>query len=191
MLIGFFTFARRSNLVPSSAAAFDPKKQLQRADIIAGSDRMFVIFKWSKTIQFGERALVMPLVALPNTKICPLAAYERLVRSSPGSPNDPAFATLRRGKLVAISQGKLQETIKSLVKKIDGDPTNFSSHSLRRGGASWASRCGCSADQIKLFGDWHSDCYEIYIENSLEQRTVVASKMAQCIVQQHTDKSGP
>ena len=150
-------------------------------DIITGPDRMFVVFKWSKTIQFGERVLVMPVVAVPNSKICPVTAYRHLSSLVKCKPEDPAFATIKNGKPTAISQGKFQEQIKDLVTKIGQDPTHFSSHSLRRGGASWASRCGCTADQIKVFGDWHSECYSIYIENSLEQRSLVAERMARGI----------
>lgn len=185
MLMGFFTFARRSNLVPRSAPAFNPLQQLQRSDVIVGQGQLFVIFKWTKTIQFNERALVIPVTALPTTPICPVEAYLHLINLVPAAPQDPAFGVLRKGHVRSISQGLLQEQIKTLIKKINLDPTNFSSHSLRRGGASWASRAGCGSTHIQAFGDWKSDCYLIYIQSSLEQRHQVAAKMSAKILQEY------
>ena len=43
-------------------------------------------------------------------------------------------------------------------------PVNaYSSHSLRRDGASWAIQCGIPSDIIKLMGDWKSDAYLRYL----------------------------
>lgn len=186
-LVGFFTFARRSNLVPRSSVKFNPDQQLQRADIVRGSQSLAVIFKWSKTIQCKERVLAIPLVPLPHTNICPVAAVQRMCALVPLSPTDPAFAIKRAGKVVALSQGNFQEFIKTSVAKIGLDPTLFSSHSLRRGGASWANHVGCTAEQIRHFGDWRSDCFSIYIESNLNQRTVIANRMAQHIIRSLAD----
>ena len=188
MLIGFFTFARRSNLVPRSSVSFDPAKQLQRADIITSPSKLAVIFKWSKTIQHMQRILVIPVVALPKCSFCPVAAYQHLITLVPAKPSDPAFCVRKtressKSNVQAISQSNLQEMIKFLAADIGLDPVNYSSHSLRRGGASWAYRAGCSSEQIKLQGDWKSDCFSIYIDSSFEDRTVVSQKMARAILQ--------
>ena len=133
----------------------------------------------------------MPVFALPGSKMCPVGAYRHLAENVKADPSHPAFAVRRRGRLVSISQGNLQEKIKFLTRKIGLDPTHYSSHSLRRGGASWASKCGCSADQIKAFGDWRSDCYTVYIENSLESRSLVAAKMVSHIQTRQVREADP
>ena len=38
----------------------------------------------------------------------------------------------------------------------------YTGHSFRRGGATFAFRCGVPASLIKLQGDWHSDTYLLY-----------------------------
>ncbi len=60
-LIAFFTFARKSNLVQSGAK----KTQLLKQDVKVGSWGVLITFNWTKTIQFGERKLVIPVVEIP------------------------------------------------------------------------------------------------------------------------------
>jgi hypothetical protein len=48
-----------------------------------------ITIQWSKTIQFGERTLVIPLVSIPDSPLCPVQAYlkmQSLVCVSDGSP---------------------------------------------------------------------------------------------------------
>lgn len=182
ILIGFFTFSRRSNLVPISPTKFNPEHQLQRADILVNHGQLVVIFKWSKTNQFSRRALPVPVSALPGTLICPVAAYNHLIATLPARSSDPAFAFLKHGKITPFSQSQLQELIKQLASDIDLDPSNFSTHSLRRGGATFASKTGCGPEQIKNFGDWKSDCFRIYTDISFQDRTTVADSMAKKIL---------
>ena len=51
-------------------------------------------------------------------------------------------------------------------KKIGVDPSQFSGHSFRRGGATFAHRMGVSPLLIKLMGDWSSDAYMSYIDHT-------------------------
>jgi hypothetical protein len=39
------------------------------------NDILIVLVKWSKTIQFGERILSIPLINIPDTILCPLVNY--------------------------------------------------------------------------------------------------------------------
>lgn len=182
VLLGFFTFARRSNLVPNSTKTFNPAQQLQRADIVRGANSLGVIFKWTKTIQCREKVLAYPVPALPGTSICPVEAYDKMLSLTPAPASAPAFSFRSKLKLLSVSKGNLQEFIKAMAVKIGLDPTFFSTHSLRRGGASWANRAGCSSLEIQTMGDWKSNCFTIYIDTSLEQRADIAEKMAKHIL---------
>ena len=53
---------------------FDPKKQLCRSDVVVGNNGLLVTIRWSKTNQFGGRAHVVPLVAIPGSPLCPVGA---------------------------------------------------------------------------------------------------------------------
>ncbi|CAC5418711.1 unnamed protein product [Mytilus coruscus] len=68
---------RKSNLVQTSAKNFDPRKQLCRNNVIVYSDYLLVKMEWSKTIQFGNRKLELPLVKIKDSPLCPYNAYNR------------------------------------------------------------------------------------------------------------------
>ncbi|XP_070567566.1 uncharacterized protein [Ptychodera flava] len=80
-LIAFFGFFRKSNLVPSSTVTFDPSKQVTRGSIRVFSHCLIVNVKWSKTIQFGERSLSLPICCIPGSILCPVAAYRKCASS--------------------------------------------------------------------------------------------------------------
>jgi hypothetical protein len=182
LLFGFFLLARKSNLVPNSASAFDSDKQLCRGDVCAGQDHLIVSFRWSKTIQFGERELLIPLVSVPGSVVCPVKAYNHMCRLVPALPASPAFVYRRKGKLPPFTYSQLQRVLKELVQKSGRDAKLYSSHSLRRGGASWAFRAGVSSELIQLQGDWRSDAYKEYLKFTLSDKFVVSQKISDFIV---------
>ena len=71
-LLALFLMSRKSNLVPVSANSFDRKKQLCRGDILINSNCLLVLFKWSKTNQFGQRIVKIPLLSIPHSPLCPV-----------------------------------------------------------------------------------------------------------------------
>ena len=57
------------------------------------------------------------------------------------------------------------------------DPNAFSSHSLRRAGATWAFQSQVPGELIQTHGDWTSTAYLRYLDFSLNERLQVAEKM--------------
>ncbi|CAC5360758.1 unnamed protein product [Mytilus coruscus] len=90
-LFAFFLMVRKSNLVPTSAKNFDPRKQLCRNNVIVYSDYLLVKMEWSKTIQFGNRKLELPLVKIKDSPLCPYNADNRMCTLVPADVDDPAF----------------------------------------------------------------------------------------------------
>ena len=66
------------------------------------------------------------------------------------------------------------------------DPALYGSHSLRRGGASWALKCGFSGDLIRLIGDWKSDAYMAYLDLPVESRVALARRLSGMVRSQVT-----
>jgi len=64
--------------------------------------------------------------------------------------------------------------LKSVLAKLGLDSAKYAGHSFRRGGASFALACNIPPDLIKLQGDWHSDCYQRYLEPDLATKFQVA-----------------
>lgn len=72
LLVGFYLFLRKSNLVPENKSSFDPQKQLTRGDVQIGKNMVLVVIKWSKTIQYKEKELLLPLLPASDITICPV-----------------------------------------------------------------------------------------------------------------------
>jgi hypothetical protein len=171
-----FTLTRKSNVVVTGKK-FDGEKQVRRADVLIGQNCLLVSFRWTKTIQFGQRVLQVPLLAMPQSCLCPVRAYQNMVKLNPASPSDPAFNLKRRNKVTAVPYPFMQKFLKTCVNQIGLDGSKFSSHSFRRGGATWAFKSQVPSELIKVQGDWASQAYMRYLDFSLEQRALVAKQM--------------
>ena len=66
-LFAFFLFAPKSNLVLTTKDDFKNKRYLMRKDVSVESDMFIVSFRYSKTIQFGERTLHTPLMEIQDS----------------------------------------------------------------------------------------------------------------------------
>jgi len=78
--------ARLANIVPSSCKSFDPRPHLSRCDVVSNELGLIATFHCTKTIQFGERKLHIPLLRIPDSPLCPVSAYHRMVRLVPARP---------------------------------------------------------------------------------------------------------
>ena len=177
-LIMFFLMARKSNMVPVSARCFDSQKQLLRGDI-AVHDRMLVIsLKWSKTNQFGDRLLKIPVLAIPGSPLCPFRAYCHMISLIPTDASSPAFCLpLSVGTVSPVLYADLLAVVKLLIRATGRNPDLFSSHSFRRGGCSWAFKSKVPSELIQIHGDWMSDAYKEYLCFDFEEKLSVSSRM--------------
>ena len=182
-LFAFFLFARKSNLVPSSSKDRKEKKFLLRKDVKFGNDHLLIHMKWSKTIQFGERVLETPLIAIPGSVLCPVSAYKRMCKKVRAKNSDPLFTLPDKS---CITYKMFQSKLRLLISKFKLDPLMFSTHSFRMGGATYAFKSNIPSELIQLHGDWKSDAYKKYLSFSIEDKLLVACRMRQHILS-HTD----
>ena len=82
------------------------------------------------------------------------------------------------GHEAVLTQQSFVSRLKGLLVKVGLNSSDFSAHSFRRGGASYAFSLGLSPLQIKLCGDWGSDCYERYVFISTGATFAVACALA-------------
>ena len=169
--------ARKSNLVPDSIKKFDESKHLCRKDVIVSDNLLLVSLKWSKTNQFGERQHFVPLLAMPQSVLCPMKAFKRHVSLVPHHPKGALFCRVMNGKSVPITYKWFQDRLKSLVASTGRQPEAYSSHSLRRGGATFAAAAGVPRHVIQQVGDWKSDAVDQYLHNHLQSRVQAAQMM--------------
>lgn len=177
-LVMFFGMLRRANVLSSNQISFDPSKHLRRRDLLFFPWGIKLVIRWSKTIQFKQRTLELPMIRIPNHPLCPVQAVTLAFKQTSGaSPDGPAFMTRENKPLKATT---FIATIQKALSAHGVDTTSVSGHSFRRGGASWAFQAGLSIDSIRQIGDWKSNCYTKYIFDSEQSlisamRTVVSN----------------
>lgn len=181
-LLAFFLMARKSNLVPDTIGSFKLNKHLSRGQVQVFDDKLIVTFCWTKTIQSGERKLLIPVCNIPGSVLCPVKAFKQMCLLIPGSTSDPAFCVCRKNKNVPITYNQFQSKLRKLINIIGLDPKAYSSHSFRRGGASWAFKSKVSSNLIQMHGDWQSDAYKLYLEFDIDQKLEVSKLMSQNIL---------
>lgn len=175
-LFAFFLMARKSNLVPNSSRKFNPQKQLMRSDVFQDEDLLLVIIKWSKTNQFGKRQIRVPLISIPQSPLCPITAYTNMCMLIPSYKCSAAFQIPSVKGNKPVSYRQYQTFLKHILSKINRNPNIYSTHSFRRGGATWAFQSNVPGELIQLQGDWKSEVYKQYLCYSDKEKLITAQK---------------
>lgn len=169
-LVGFYLFLRASNLVPESRARFDPEKQLTREDIRIFNNAIVIDIKWSKTIQFAEKVLQVPLLPVADEDICPVFWMRKLLLRFPAGPKDPAFCVPVAGHNIPVSYSQLAGRLRKWTTQLRLPGPAYTPHCLRRGGTSFAQTVNIEGESIQLIGDWTSQAYRRYFKWSFRKR---------------------
>lgn len=182
-LFAFFLMARSSNLVCKSVATFDPCKQLLRRDIFKSPSCLLVLLKWSKTNQSRRRRVQIPLLPLEGNVLCPVKAFTNMCSLVPAPKRAPAFCLPYKNGVRPITYDQFQTYLRDLLSQSSLEPRRYSTHSFRRGGASWAFKAQVPSDLIQVHGDWASDAYKVYLDCDVQQRALVNSRMGAQILE--------
>ena len=172
LLLRLYLFLRKSNLVPDTMDTFNKEEQFCRKDLnLLGYDKvMMVEIQWSKTIQYKQKVLRLPVLPADNKAICPVFWAHYMVNRINAGLEDPTLTLQDRGKTLALSANQLIYRFRKWLILIGEDSSLFSLHSLRREGATFAYQANIEGDMIKLLGDWASDAYKRYIDVSMDKR---------------------
>ncbi|CAH1253130.1 Hypp1093 [Branchiostoma lanceolatum] len=179
ILIAFFSYLRKSNLVPPSSTKFDPIKHLSRQAILVAKSSLLVNVSWSKTLQARERTISIPVLAIPGHPLCPVTAYRRMVAALPGQPGDPAFLLPGRSFLTA---SKFEKAFSALITNAGFPKGHFTPHDLRRGGYTLAFEAGVPRELRRVHGDWKSDADLLYLKLLLQERLRLPAAMRAIIL---------
>ena len=169
ILAGFYLLFRKSNLVPDTCVTFSPHRQLTRSNFVRMKDCYVVKVYWSKTIQFFDRCLEIPLLPNPDLRLCPVFWLDHFFMAVPGTPHQPVFSYVKDGMVNSVSYPQLSYWLKEWARGVGYEPHLFSSHSIRRG-AQWAAQSGLPHHMIKLLDDWKSSAYEHYLNMTLQDQ---------------------
>ncbi|CAC5418430.1 unnamed protein product [Mytilus coruscus] len=183
-LVAFFSFFRKSNLFVPTLAEFDAGKHLSRQDIVFQTSGTLLRIRKSKTIQFANRLLEIPLPRILNSPLCPSQALLLHVKMIPAvSCPSPAFLHISKGTTVPLTYSTFLHMLKHSLSQLKLDTSGYSSHSFRRGGATFALECGVSSDLIQAQGDWKSEAYKGYLDPSFSHKQQVMNAFASALSQ--------
>ena len=118
-LIAFFSLLRKSNLVPLARAQVSSSSGcfLRRRDLLFTPDGVVLrVFK-TKTLQFNERVLEIPLPHIPNSIFCPVQALKEYLAVTHVDPDMPLFCLPSGGHMCPIYAHYLTSFLKVLLKR--------------------------------------------------------------------------
>ena len=171
-LTSFYCMLRKGSAVPKALEKFNPEKDLSRkkVSIPAGAGVALVMMNYSKTNQFGNKNVVIPMLKNPVLALDPVYHLTQLITRFPVEGNQPAFSYIEKGKMKCVTYQGFTKELKRLLCLAGLKADNFSGHSFRRGGATYLYRLGADPLLIQASGDWASDCYTRYVFLTLDQR---------------------
>ena len=104
-LVAFYCMFRKKSLVPETMHKFNSATGLSRIKISMYPEQnlALVYANFAKNIQFCERDIVIPLIAIPNSVLCPVTALQNLFDNNQVPAESPAFSYLKNGKLCCIT----------------------------------------------------------------------------------------
>ena len=170
-LMLFLLMSRAGNMFFDS---HHPDMGLKGRDISLLKDRILVTFRRTKTIQFGRRRLIIPLLA-SRSRLCAVEACRKMCSRSSRSRSEHFFVRDEVSGSPLTKRAFLSHIRDMLFRAKISDPFAYSCHSFRRGGASWAFRLGLPGELIQISGDWASDCYKLYLEVSMDTKLFLLS----------------
>jgi integrase len=162
-LIAYYGFLRKSSLLPPNGPLLSDK-YIARKDVTNVTLSSFaVVIKNSKTIQFGQRVHRVEYASCADPRLCPVRALFTQLGRSPLPATSPLFNFLEQSSEVRFTHAMFMKRLKSGLRSVGLNSTEYSCHSFRRGGATLAFAAGMSTIDIKMRGDWASNAFESYV----------------------------
>ena len=191
--VAFAGMLRKDNVSVGKSAAFNTREHLCRSDVAFGTDNQGCSLMWincrhSKTNNFHVRTHLIAIYAIGGA-ICPVAAVQRHFALVAAGQSNAAFSFPskgRRGVRGGTTPAPLQHSVlvrhlKGLLSATGRDPSVFSGHSLRRGGATLAFRMGLPLELIMQHGDWASMVVLEYRQLSTADRQRLPQEFARIL----------
>ena len=188
-LTGFFCLFRKANIVPKDKK-FDPECVLTRGDIVIDDigKNVFIYVNFSKVNQYQKSFHVIPIPSNEDPALDLFRHIKKLFELVNVPDTSPAFMY---NKTSFISYRTFTTRLKELLSMSKLDPSLYSGHSFRRGGASYLYSIGGSTLMVQVLGDWASQIFTRYLYLSVEDRHAAQELMRHSINMSTGDTSLP
>lgn len=170
VLIGFHCLLRASNLTTRSATTFNRDENLLRKDFRMHRNLLLVHIKWTKTLQYRERKLLIPVIPFADPDIDAVKWFQHMIAEIPAPETAPAFAVPTKSGFAPLTYAQLSKKLKRWAELAGFDPNTHTCHCLRRGGASWLDEQNVPDSVIAVLGDWRTNAFKSYIDSALNTR---------------------
>ena len=135
LLLSFRALLRKQQVTESDA-------MLTREDITFFKWGMMVRVRKSKTIQFQERELRIPVTKVKDVRLCAVHWVSRHLEEVKAPKTAPLFLVPGANGPRSQTYSDYQDTLKLVCKRAGLNEKDFSSHSLRRGGTTFLGMIG-------------------------------------------------
>ena len=145
-------------------------------DIQILSSFALVTVNWTKTIQFGERILSIPIPHIPGSILCAVNTFETYFHCVPVPFCHCLllFAYPLGSALQPLAYSTFIQPLRDKLSLVGLQPNLYSGHSFCRKGTSFAFALHLPHELIQQQGDWKSYTYLHYLDKPLTQRLKVA-----------------
>ena len=185
-LVAFYGMFRKSHLLVQGLSQFNADRQFIKSDFRFFPWGAIVLVRWSKTIQFRERCISIPLPRLSGSPLCPVSAILHafsFTRTAPPTSQALCWVLPRSLQFRCFTYPFFMSKFKGILDKAGVDSSKYGSHSFRRGGASFAFEAGVPLELIKVMGDWKSDAVLLYLTVPLHLRVQATTQMSKHLLQ--------
>ena len=177
MLLLFYGLLRVASVLCRDLAC-NHACHVTRPDLRLHSGGIDVTIRTTKTIQFRQRRLVVPLPRVPGALLCPTQALACYL-ATPGLPThghspSPAFWVRGNPSPKPLTAPHFNSRLRRMLTSLGYESGQVSGHSFRRGGACHLYAMDVPVDTIRIIGDWKSNSYTDYI---LAERPLVAEAL--------------
>ena len=135
------------------------------------------------TVQFSKTTLVPVQVVIirRDDELCPLAAYQQYITHIDSRLRLPLtpFFRLTADRTTAHSDVQFATSLRRLLSIIhpNSPPSNYASHSFRRGGTTAMFMANVAETVIAAHGRWKSLAYRRYFDKALPQRMLATAHL--------------
>lgn len=131
-----------------------------------------------KTNRFRKRIHKFSVAEVSNKELCAVFWVRRHLEQYLAPADAKALRMLRSGHSVPLSYHYHTAVLKSACMAAGMHPGEFSTHSLRQGGASVLRLCGSTEEEVKERRDCKSDCVKLYLKSSVIERLILDMRVA-------------
>ena len=176
IVFSFRTLLRKSNILPDSASKHE--HVLRRSDITTTSSGLMVRVHSTKTLQYKERVLEIPVETVRGSPLCAVTLLCEHFSMFP-MHQDSFLLYKQSGKgLIPIVYKELLDFIKSVVPMIGLNPNDVGFHSMRHSGAAHLHSIGIPLEDIRCVGDWRSLAVLTYLITPLDRKCAIENRVA-------------